>query len=179
MYIIYEVIEELSENDLEYQYVRGKTLGYTKDKEVAEYYKNNYEDKYGNTCNYDSINGGELTIKELQEQMDYYTTTWYFNIKRFNGYFKLSSIECSSNLLLHDINKKDNLTSGDNIDIDKYSKNLLNFKVTKYSDNEIKTDVIYSIENYYQSVLTTALRVLKENGVKDTKTVIKTLGKIK
>ena len=179
MYIIYEVIEELSENDLDYQYVRGKTLGYTKDKEVAEYYKNNYEDKYDNVCNYDFINDEELTIKELQDQMDYYKITWYFRIKRFNGYFKLDSIECSSNLLLHDTNKKDNLTSGDNIDIDKYSKNVLNFKVTKYSDNEIETDVIYSIENYYQSVLTTALRVLKENNVKSTEKVIKTLYKIK
>lgn len=179
MYIIYEIVEELSEHDFDYYYVRGRTLGYTKDKEVAEYYKNNYEDKYGNTCNYDSINGGELTIKELQEQMDYYATTWYFRIKRFNGYFKLDSIECHSNLLLHDTNKKDNLTSGNNIVIDKYSKNVLNFIVTKYSDNEIKTGVIYSIENYYQSVLTTALRVLKENDVKSTEKVIKTLDKIK
>lgn len=120
MYIIYEVIEELSENGLDYQHVRGKTLGYTKDKEVADYYKNNYEDKYDNTCNYDFINDEELTIKELQDQMDYYKTTWYFRIKLFNSYFKLDSIECHSNLLLHDTNKKDNLTSGNNIDIDKY-----------------------------------------------------------
>lgn len=179
MYIIYEVIEELSENDLDYQYVRGKTLGYTKYKEVAEYYKNNYEDKYGNTCNYDFINDEELTIKELQEQMDYYTHSYNFDIKREDDYFKLISIITYKNQLTSDGYKKHKLNKGKVTHVHKSSKNNIEFNLDVFTCNIINDETVSSIENYYKNIIQKTLKVLKENDVRSTYKVIETLDKIK
>lgn len=181
MYVIYKVEEESIEYDFstDYIYVRKEPIGYTSSKEVAEYYKNNYEDKYNNTCNYDFINDEELTIKELQEQMEYYTHSYKFVIKREDDYFKLISIITHRNQLTSDDYKEHRLNKGKVTHVHKSSKNNIEFNLDVFTCNIINDETVSSIENYYKNIIQKTLRLLKENDVRSTYKVIETLDKIK